>query len=466
MKPMKSVKRKRVVTAHGYELPSIRQKGERSKATQSGRSRRLFGILFVIAILGGLVWWWQTKPLLITRTKVDSETTNNLIGPQASTGKITEQGVVQEYTPTQALELIRQTNPGYQGTPPALKSQTFRYTMTDTNGLSAQIYARVYVPVLTRGAELPVFAFAPGTTGIDDQCAASLEVPAKRNFANYASHMASYAAQGYVVVVTDYEGMRDPKRMHHYMVGTLEGRALLDAVRGVSNLTLTKATADLNQVFLAGYSQGGHAAFWADRLAANYAPELTIKGVVGYGPVTDVRQTLTDTTRGANILWFGPFVLYSYADWYKDSYDLTAILMPPYDQNLGGDIAKNCIDTVIPYWGARDINRVYTQPFIQAMKQGTLAQITPGFNDRLTQNLAADVKTSSAKLINHGRLDNVVLPTQSDAARKRLCQLGNQVTYRQYPDATHYTTMVKSFQETINWMKAVRAGSSVPRDCS
>lgn len=464
---MNPSKRKRVVKAHGYDSsPSIRRRGEPTGMPTTGKGRRVFATLLILAIIGGLIWWWQIKPTLITRTNVDSQTTQGHIGPQASTGKITEQSAIQEYTSAQALALIRQTNAAYQGTPPALKSQTFRYTMVDTNGTTAQVYARVYVPVLTRGADLPVFAFGPGTTGIDDQCAASTEVPSKRNFANYASHMAAYAAQGYVAVITDYEGMRDTARMHHYMVGALEGRAMLDSIRGVGNLSLTKSTANLDEVFLAGYSQGGHAAFWADRLAANYAPELTIKGVIGFGPVTDVRQTLVDTTRGANILWFGPYLLYSYSDWYKESYSLDTILMPPYAESISTDIATNCIDTNISHWGNRDINRVYTQPFIQAMQRGTIAQIAPGFNDRMVQNLAADVKTSSNKLINHGKLDNVVLPTQSDSARKRLCSLGNQVTFRQYADATHYNTMIKSFQDTINWMKAVRVGTSVPRDCN
>ncbi len=466
MKAVRQKRVKRLVKQRQYDSMSFGRRGEPGRST-----RNLFGwkslVLWLVVVVAlGLGWWlWQARPHVISRTAVDSQVTHKRNEPAATTGKIVDQGTIQDYTPEQARELIRQANPNYQGTPPALKSQLFRYTMEDTNGTIVNVYGRVYVPVVTKGSELPVFAFAPGTTGIDDQCAASVENPVKRNWANYASHMAAYAAQGYVAVVTDYEGMRDPARMHHYMVGALEGRAVLDSVRAVHNLDLTGQSAALDKIFVAGYSQGGHAAFWADRQAAQYAPELTIKGVVGFGPVTDVKTTLTDVTRGANILWFGPYALYSYADWYNEVYPLDKILQPPYSQDLKTDIAKNCIDTNIQYWGNKDINKVYTPAFIQAMRDGTLAQFVPTFNDRLVQNLAADVKTSSRKLINQGKLDNVIFPSQSETARKRLCQLGNSVTFREYGDATHYNTMAKSFQDTLNWMKAVDSGDAVPQNC-
>ncbi|MFO0955657.1 MAG: alpha/beta fold hydrolase [Candidatus Saccharibacteria bacterium] len=428
--------------------------------------RGVYILLFLILPIGLITWLIFSGSNIIERQPVVASTTNTKPANNATTGKVVEQGAVTSYTPEQVKAIIKETNPTYTGPTPALKTQTFRYTMNDTSGKTVNVYARAYVQSdLPTSGQTPIFAFAPGTTGIDDQCAASTEVPAKRNFANYASHMAAYAAQGYAVVITDYEGMRDPDRIHHYMVGVLEGRAVLDSARALRNLSLTKNTADTSQIFVAGYSQGGHAAYWADKIAGTYAPELEIKGVIGFGPVTDVRQTLTDVTRGANILWFGPYLLYSYSDWYKETYPLDLILMPPYSKNLSTDIAKNCIDTNITYWGNKDINRVYTKDFIDAMRTGSVASVAPSFDARMVENLTANTKTSSRKLINHGKLDNVVLPSQSDAAVKRLCSLGSPVSYRQYPDATHYNTMLKSFNDTLNWMKAVRTGGTTSSEC-
>ena len=99
------------------------------------------------------------------------------------------------------------------------------------------------------------------------------------------------------------------------------------------------------------------------------------------------------------------------------------------------------------------------------MKTGSVAAVSPAFDERMRQNLAADVKTPSRKLIVHGRQDNVVLVGQSDVAVKRLCSLGNSVNYRVLKDATHYTTMTQGFSEVLQWMGATKAGTQVSTDC-
>lgn len=459
---MKSIIKKRNVSTRSY-TESIKSAQYRDRV-RSKRPHRWLVYILVLVVLG-LAWFLISGTPVVQRQSISTHNKPVNKKPQASTGKIVEQGEVISYTSEQTLQLIRQTNKSYSGPATPVKTQIFRYTMDDTNGQAVQVYARVFVPSTDTPNELPVFAFAPGTTGIDDRCAASVEQSSRKAWGNYPSHMAGYAAQGYAVVITDYEGMRDQTRMHHYMVGSLEGRAVLDSVRALDNLPLTKYNIDKGRVIVGGYSQGGHAAFWADEIAATYAPEITIRGVIGFGPVTDVRRTLTDTTQGANILWFGPYLLYSYSDWYRENYPVDKILMPPFSTNLAGDISKNCIDTDIAYWGNRDINKVYTPQFIAAMKTGSVASVSKSFDQRMVENLTADTKTASKKAIYHGDLDNVVLPAQSSDAVKRLCSLGNEVSYRRYVDATHYSTMTKSYNDTISWMQAVETGAQLPNNC-
>ncbi len=427
-------------------------------------------VLFVIGagVLAFMFVKQRATPVVNTnagqKTQILGTTTNK---NPSDHGVVTGSEAPITYSSQQVGALIRETNANYKGPQPNVTMQVFKYRIQDAKGTTEEIYARVFMPEgAATNSKLPILSFAPGTTGIDDSCAASLEVPSKRNWANYASHMASYAANGYVAVITDYEGMRDPKRVHHYMVGDLEGRSVLDAALAMTTLPLTKDKADASNVFVAGYSQGGHAALWADQLANSYTPSITLRGVIGFGPVTDVRETLTDTTRGANILWFGPYLLRSYQDWYGTEHNVAQILQQPYSGNLVNDVAKNCIDTNIGYWGNRDITKVYTPEFIAAMKTGSLQTIAPAFDQQLLQNRAATTKTGRPKLINHGRLDNVVLPTQSDTTAKRLCSLGEVTSLKLYPDATHYNTMIKSFQDTLNWMRTIISGSSAPSTCS
>jgi hypothetical protein len=339
---------------------------------------------------------------------------------------------------------------------------TFHYVSQIPSGEQITIYGRAYLPdTLTKN--LPIFAFAPGTTGIGDECAPSLENVKVANWGNYDSHMAMYASQGYAAVTTDYEGMRDPTRIHHYMVGELEGRAVLDSIRALENLPQASGRLDESNVFLAGYSQGGHAAFWADKIAATYAPNIKPKGVIGFGPVMSVKQTLTDVTRGANINWFGPYVLYSYGDYYQTSF--SGVLLPKWENNLATDVQGHCIDTDLSFWGHIPAD-VYTPQFLQAAKTDDLAAEYPALEQDLDLNAVGADPTPSAKLINSGSMDNVVLPSQQQAELPLLCGSSTgPVQLNIWPKATHYTTMVVSLNYTLNWMRSIMKGDRAPTSC-
>jgi len=298
---------------------------------------------------------------------------------------------VEHFTPAETAALIRHNYPaGVPGEGIGVTKITFHYRTQLPDGQMTTIYGRAYLPDNGQG-NLPIFAFGPGTTGIGDECAASLEKPAVANWGSYDSHMSAYAVQGYAAVTTDYEGMRDTQRVHHYMVGELEGRALLDAVRGLRQLTQSKGRLSPDSIFLSGYSQGGHAAFWADKIADRYAPDVRPLGVVGFGPVMSVKQTLADVTHGANINWFGPNVLRSYTDYYKQTYP--GVILPARELNLAANVDSHCIDTDLSYWGHTPA-AIYTPEFIQSSLAEDICTQYPQFGKALDDNEVGAVSTS------------------------------------------------------------------------
>ena len=423
--------------------------------------RKMWPYLGLLVLTLGLVWVGYTTDR-IPGTRVSS----TVIAPVATSkpGQLLGIEQTREYNEVEATALVHQN---YANAPTAnhvpVTKVVFRYQSQDVDGKYITVYGRAYIPDSSK--PLPLFAFAPGTTGIGDQCAPSLEDPAKANWANYDSHMMMYAEQGYATVTTDYEGMRDPSRMHHYMVGELEGRALLDAVRAVRQLPKAKGKLD-DTVFLGGYSQGGHAAFWADKINTQYAPDITLTGVVGFGPVMSVRQTLTDVTHGANINWFGPYVLTSYTDYYQTDYHPEDILLPTRLENLKTSVEAHCIDTDLAYWGKTPAG-VYTPEFIAAMATNNLTGPYQAFGDAMDKNAVGDLVTATPKLINEGALDNVVLPAQQKNILPGLCKSSKgAVQFKLYPKATHYDTMKYSLADTLNWMSTLRSGGSVPTTCN
>lgn len=371
---------------------------------------------------------------------------------------------VQIIPPEEATRLARQ-NYGSLAipSPVPVTRVVYTYSMLDQSSQPVRVYARAYIP---RQAVSSLLVIAPGTTGIGDACSPSLEQPQARNWADYESHALAYASRGYMVVVPDYEGQRDPSRIHHYMSGLLEGRAVLDSLAAGRQLPQASRLSPSPSLFVSGYSQGGHAAYWADKISGSYAPKTKLDGIIGWGPVMDVKQTWQDITKGANIVWFGPYVLLSYGDLYKENYNLDRILQQRWIQNLPADVSAHCIDTNIAFWGSRP-QAVYTPEFLDNLKKGSLPRGLYGALDAdLEANIAGDAKTASAKLINQGSLDNVVLPSQQEKAKSRLCTNSKgPAAIIFYPRSNHYTTMRDSFNDTLSWMSKVSGRQPLPNSC-
>jgi hypothetical protein len=427
---------------------------------QRYRPRRRWGrwLFLGLVVVTGL-GWWALGSKSIPGSPLDP--LGAISGPPKP-GDIVAEENFRPYTLAETIGLAKENYGGAAAgiTTPVTKI-TFRYRSELPGGEEIILYARAFLPDTPR-TNLPVFGFTTGTTGIGDICSPSLEQPKVANWANYDSHMAMYAAHGFAAVTPDYEGHRDSARIHHYMVGEIEGRITLDAIRALRNLPETRGRLTDN-VFLGGYSQGGHAAFWADKIAAKYAPDVKPKGVIGFGPVMSVKQTLTDITRGANINWFGPYVLFSYRDYYKNEYG--PVLLPKWEATLAQDVPAHCIDTNIPFWG-RSPEGVYMPEFLAAIKENKLPEQYLRLVSDLDRNAVGSVSTTSAKRINQGALDNVVLAAQQVAILPELCSSSQgPVQYKVYPHATHYTTMLQSFSDTVEWMRTIIRGQSVLASC-
>lgn len=122
-----------------------------------------------------------------------------------------------------------------------------------------------------------------GTNALADACAPSAE----GSVAALAS-AAPFLAAGDLVAMTDYEGLGTPGR-HPYLVGRSEGRSALDAIRAARQLP---GASGGDRLAIAGYSQGGHGAIFANEMAASYAPELEVVGTFAGAPYSELDAVL------------------------------------------------------------------------------------------------------------------------------------------------------------------------------
>jgi pimeloyl-ACP methyl ester carboxylesterase len=173
--------------------------------------------------------------------------------------------------------------------PGASANQLVLYRSTSTAGATVAVSGTVTIPKgkAPKGG-WPIITWAHGTTGIADVCAPSLDSatnPAHGNDAYIYPLETAWVKAGYAVVRTDYEGLGTPG-IHPYLIGTSEGRSVLDIVRAARQLdpALSK------NVVISGHSQGGQSALWAASLAPTWTPELDVKGTVAFAPVSHLED--------------------------------------------------------------------------------------------------------------------------------------------------------------------------------
>jgi predicted esterase len=124
-------------------------------------------------------------------------------------------------------------------------------------------------------AGLPIVGYAHGTTGLGDSAA-----PSQTGFTRLErEHVARWLAAGYVVAVTDYEGLSTPGP-HPYLNGEAVADDVVDAVRAARQLGVPTT----GRWVAAGFSQGGHAALFVGLMATRYAPELDFRGTISLAP--------------------------------------------------------------------------------------------------------------------------------------------------------------------------------------
>ncbi|MHB8429870.1 MAG: alpha/beta fold hydrolase [Acidimicrobiales bacterium] len=162
------------------------------------------------------------------------------------------------------------------------------YRSRDVTGRVIAVSGYVVAPATQApSGGYPVIAWDHGTTGMAHPCGPSLFTNLDGQQLYLAPYLNSYLARGYAVVSTDYQGL-GTGTLHPYLVGASEAWNTLDAVRAAGQVLRLSPN-----VVVVGHSQGGQAALFTGQLAATYAPELHLRGVVAIAPATNLTVAVT-----------------------------------------------------------------------------------------------------------------------------------------------------------------------------
>lgn len=285
----------------------------------------------------------------------------------------------------------------------------------------------------------PLFAHAHGSTGIADPCAPSTGLQDGGAQAVEIKLMSAWVRSLQIAVVsTDYEGLGGPGP-HPFLIGESEGRSVLDSILAARQ---TPGANFRGRVGIIGYSQGGHAAAWANQIARDWTPGLDVVGVLAGAPATELGALIDVQGDGAALLIVGALAA------------VDPRLDPATALTEGGlsaltELQQSCGSAIPPDSPLTKVDVRSTEPWagaIRANEPGSSAGAAP-------------------LLIVHSAKDRNVPIESSAAFQARYCTAGGVVERRVLEEGDHIAAAIPAYQQGIDWILGLSAGAEPVSTC-
>ncbi|BDX33876.1 putative lipase [Mycobacterium antarcticum] len=294
----------------------------------------------------------------------------------------------------------------------------------------------------------PIIAYGHPTTGVLADCAPS----SSPTLLNSSSVVRDFVDAGYVVAMSDYQGLGDDKTYHPYLDATTVGFNLIDSVRAAR-----KVVADTSNEWAAfGVSQGGQAAWAANELGGEYGSGLKLVGSASVSPALDITGFADDAANRRLSKDQEPI------------YQALLAALKHEDPDLNLDDYRRGI--VAEQWDA-----LLQCDFEKADERAQIVdQITPDdlvpASDAATNALRERLRKSSLPrrplvapaLVIYGGQDVLLPPAWTDAALQRACEIGDIIRIYLQPDRGHSDVDVAP---VMGWIADRFKGDPPPDSC-
>ncbi len=307
------------------------------------------------------------------------------------------------------------------------------------------------------GTRFPLIALAHGTTGVGRQCGMSQgPFTAKTPGNEYWLFLGKALVDaGYAIVATDYEGMGAPGNTPYLL--RKQAFDVLDSMRAAINLR--PGIVDTASLGIIGHSEGGYVALTTADQAAEYAPELRIRGsvVIAPGivpPLPAAVAALAGQTSSEKASPRSGYITTLSQSWLRNYPELTTPEQwyTPAGMTAVAQAAELCQGAMI---------QVLTDTF------GTYFQKDLPLNVVKIAALNPPLKntTTIPLLIQQGQKDTGVVPPATRGLALEACGLGDIVTLEEYPEDVHRSVQFTGQASFLDWFADRFAAEPAPNDC-
>jgi hypothetical protein len=330
------------------------------------------------------------------------------------------------------------------------------YVTEGVGGKLTYVGGEIYFPIAAIDAaagERRVALWNHPTAGNEDACAPSwggdpsaLSPVTSRE---RVPAVAELLRRGYVVVMSDYQGLGTPGGTS-YMDGPLDAKASLDAVRAARNFRPAHAGARLVEY---GWSQGGQTTLWVTSLAKSYAPELQVLGALAIAPAVN---TLGLTEWDIKYPPMGAYLVTTAAGLNISHPELRLRdILTPAGLELLATMASGC-------GAARQTVQSLQEPVADP------AALEPGKPWRRMFDQNDDFYSTAITApvaIFQGDKDLDVPVDLTRGVAGRMCAMGNRVDYREIAGRDHGAVVLDARAAAPDWFDARFAGRPTEAHC-
>ncbi len=264
-----------------------------------------------------------------------------------------------------------------------------------------------------------------------------------------------YSGNGYITTLPDYLGMGVNPGIHPYIHWESEATASIDLMRAAREFLLDSLQiSDNNQLFLAGYSQGGHSTMALHKYITdnNLQNEFNVVASTPMSGPYDVSSTSVDFLLKSPTYprpEFLPYIGASYQYIYGNLYT-------SYDQYYDAPY-----DTIIADWIADGTDAPYLpENFYEFMQDSVVDNIKNNPNHPLRVNASYNdlynwIPQEPVRML-YCTNDHLVDFENSILARDTMNALGapDVEAIDVYPSGDHYTCFIPATTESLDWFNS------------
>jgi pimeloyl-ACP methyl ester carboxylesterase len=274
---------------------------------------------------------------------------------------------------------------------------------------------------------------------------------------------AGFAADGYLVIMPDYIGLGKGDKFHLYQNSKSEATASIDMLLAIQELNNELSIKTNKQLFLTGYSQGGHACMATHKtLEEDYADQFTITAsspMSGAYDMSGVQATVMVKPYPQPV--YLPYLLIGINEVYNITDSYSKLFRAPYDSLIpilyNGEYNANEINKFLPEIPADVVHPTLLEKY----------QNNPDFrfNAALKENDLLDWKTTVPTQLCYCNADKIVLYENAIVAHKKMKENGSKTIKlrKSAKKLGHVNCALFTSIYTKMWFDSFRKGSKKGR---